>query len=501
MKSLDSRGAFLYALGAGLMAGIALSLTFNTGIVFAAACIGAAAALIMLGAATQRKYFFLAAIALAAVSLGIIRTEMFLARQAEQSLAPYVGKNTAVTGVVVNDPERRATSLYVHVEVQSINGRDLPAGRQGTLLAILGRDEPLEYGDMVEVEGNIELPEAFETSTGHTFDYPGYLQVRGISALMRRGEVLSVVPGDASIQGYLFSLKHMFERSVERLFPEPSGSLLEGILLGERRGIPQSLTDAFIASGLVHVVVLSGHNITIVSEAVFRFLSFLPRAASFPLGAAGMVLFALMTGAGATTVRALVMALVALLARYLHRQALAMRSLVAAAAAMALWNPPGLLHDPSFILSVLATFGLITLAPWVERKIHFVPEYKKLDLRSITATTIAVEIFVTPALLYFSGVLSLFALPANIIALPVIPLAMFTGFIAGMLGLLHPVLGALPALLCDVLLRWMIGVAQTVQALPHSTATIAQFPAWVLVALYIPLTAFALYMYNVRKEK
>lgn len=467
-----------------------MALTTLAGPTVFVGCVGIAMVLLMLGAVTKNKGLFIAAILLAAVSLGILRTDLFLAGQAAHNLAPYVSKKATVVGVVSNDPERRATSLHVNVEVTSIHNQ--PA--QGTLLAILGRDESVLYGDTVMLIGNVELPQTFETNTGHTFDYPGYLQVQGITVLMQRGVVVSDVRGGASLQGYLFTLKHMFEQSVERLFPEPDGSLLEGILLGERRGIPQSLTDAFIASGLVHVVVLSGHNITIVSEGVFRVLAFLPRAAGYTTGAVLMVFFALMTGAGATTVRALVMALVALLARYMHRQALAMRSLAAAGAAMVLLNPNELTHDPSFILSMLATFGLITLSPLVEHRwLKFL--WKWPQTRSVAATTIAVEIFVTPALLYFSGIVSFLSLPANIIALPVIPFAMLTGFLAGMLGFLHPALGFVPALLCDIALKWMLLVVTTIQAMPYSTATVQQFPAWVILIAYVPLTAVAIWCY------
>ncbi len=490
MKSFDVSGAFLYALAGGLGVGVALALTLALRAEVMLGCIGAAVALIALGVVMKSKRLFLIAILLGAVSLGALRTEMFLQEQAAHNLAPFVSKNASVVGVVINDPERRATSLHANIEVSQINNEEA----HGTLLAILGRNEQLAYGDTVELTGNIELPQAFETSAGHIFDYPGYLQVQGVSVILQRAAVVSDTPGGASVQKFLFGLKHMFEQSIERLFPEPDSSLLEGILLGERRGIPQALTDAFIASGLVHVVVLSGHNITIVSEGVFRALSFLPRVASYSSGAILMILFALMTGAGATTVRALVMALVALLARYMHRQALAMRSLAAAGAAMVLLNPNELLHDPSFILSMLATFGLITLSPMVEHRwLTFLRKWPQV--RSIAATTIAVEIFVTPALLYLSGVVSFLSLPANIIGLPVIPLAMLSGFTAGMLGVLHPALGFVPALLCDVLLKWMILVVTTVQSLPFATATVQEFPAWIMLMAYIPLTGFAIWQY------
>ncbi len=500
----DTGGAFLYCLAAGVVSGVALALIFTVGVVYLGVSIGAALALIALGALMHNKKMFLAAILLAALVLGVLRAEMFIATQSAESLLPYVSTATkdkkVIEGVVSNDPERRATSLHINVEVTKIDGASLPAGRQGELLAIVGPNEEVSYGDTVVLQGTIERPQPFETNTGHLFDYQGYLEAQGISAMMPHATILSVNQNGFApqyiFQTFLFDTKHLFERSVEKLFPEPDGSLLEGILLGERRGIPQSLTQAFVASSLVHVVVLSGHNITIVSEGVFRALAFLPRTAGYGVGAVLMILFAAMTGFGATTVRALIMALVALFARYLHRSALALRSLSVATMGMVLWNPSSLLHDSSFILSVLATFGLITLAPWVEQKLWRIPNYKRFDLRSIVATTFAVEIFVTPALLYFNGTLSFFALPANILALPVVPLAMLAGFIAGLVGLVSEALALLPTVVCDLALKWIMLVATTTQSLPYSTATVAQFPVWILVAAYVPLTIFSISRYR-----
>ena len=391
----------------------------------------------------------------------------------------------------MNDPERRDTSLHVHMEVSAIDGEEA----HGKLLAQLPRDTQISYGDTVTIRGRIEAPQAFETDTGRLFDYPAYLRARHISAVTRYAELGEREAAGPSLSGALFSLKHLFTKSLERIFPEPSGSLLEGLLLGERRGLPKELTDAFVASGLIHVVVLSGYNISIVSEGVLRTLSYFPRVIGVGAGGVVMLLFVVMVGAGATAVRALVMGLIAVLARYFGRSALALRSLGVAGAAMVLWNPSTLLFDPSFILSVLATFGLITLSPTVEAKL---PRFfaKVPQIRSIAASTIAVQIFVLPALLYMTGVLSLFALPANILALPTVPFAMGFGFAAGMLGLIHPLL-ALPAtLVADLLLRFMMLVATTLHALPFSAAVLAAFPLWIAIAIYIPLTAWALYLYN-----
>ncbi len=435
--------------------------------------------------------FLMLGIALAGSTLLVLRFDQVLQYEKRDGLIQFVGGEVAVEGVVTNNPERRETSLHVYVHTKEVDGVLV----EGTFLAILPRDTSIFYGDKVVLRGKLSLPENFETDAGREFDYKNYLRVRGINTLMRYGEVERVESGGLSVRKNLYSLKHSFERSLEKIFPEPHVSLLEGILLGARRGIPDDLTNAFVISGLIHVVVLSGYNISIVAEAMLRALSFLPRTVGFVAGATMMILFAVMTGAGATTVRATIMGLIAILARYFHRPTAALRALGVVAVVMVLWNPLSLIYDVSFILSVLATFGLITLSPWVET---WLPKFfdRVPSIKSIAASTVAVQIFILPALLYFTGILSFVSFPANILVLPVIPLVMFLGFISGLLGFVHPVLALLPAVLATVLLEWTIRIATVAASFPFSATVVTEFPVWVAVAAYVPLTWFAVIAYR-----
>jgi competence protein ComEC len=434
----------------------------------------------------SRFYIILLCLFVAAFCLRLV---FFIYAKSEETLIRHVGERAQVTGVVVNDPEHRATSLHINLRVSSVSGQEA----KGTLLAILPPDIDLAYGDTVIVSGKITLPQSFATDTGRQFDYAGYLSVQGVSMMMQKAALEDRILGGWSLQKSLFNLKHIFESSIEQLFPQPDSSLLEGIELGERRALPEDLTHAFITSGLVHVVVLSGYNVSIVAESMLRVTSFLPKTLNYGVGGILMILFALMSGGGATTVRACLMGLIAILARYLNRPTDALRALVVAAAAMIMWNPLVALYDPSFILSVLATFGLITLSGTIERKLFFIPTM--FGLRSIAASTLSVQIFVLPALLFITGVLSFVALPANMLALPVVPFAMLLGFLAGMAGLFHPILAYPFAIMDDLLLRWMMLVAMTADALPFSSVVAPAFPVWVAVAEYIPLTAFAIFVY------
>lgn len=419
------------------------------------------------------------------------RWDLLERTEARNSLSDYAGRTAVVGGTVAADPDRRATSVRAVVAVKTINGQDAPPGK---LLVVLPREITVSYGERIEVRGRMAAPEAFETGAGRVFDYPGYLRVRGISMVMERAVLREQEAAGVTLFGALYALKHAFERSLESVVTEPEVSLLEGMLLGERGGFESSLLQAFAVVGLIHIVVLSGSNISIVAEGVFRLLGAarLPRAALYIVGFAAIVLFALMAGGGAATVRAVIMGSIAIVARYLRRPEAALRALVLAAVAMALWNPLLVLYDTGFVLSVLATFGLITLSPYIEQRLTCVPAWEKFNLRSIVASTLAVQLFLLPALLYVTGLFSLVSFPVNVLILPIVPAVMLAGFVTGVLGLIHPLAALLPALAVHVLLAFIIAVAEGAAQLPLVSFFVAPFPLALAVALYVPLTVVAL---------
>lgn len=439
------------------------------------------------------KLIVFGVLALAALFAG--RVWLLNYTEARESLAEYGERTAVVEGRVVGDPDKRATSMRVVLRVETINGQDAPHGK---ILVLLPRETTVSYGERLEVRGLVVAPEAFETDTGRVFDYPGYLRVRGVSMVMERAVLREQEPAGPSLEGALFALKHRFEGALEQVLPEPQVSLLKGMLLGERGGFDQALMSVFVVAGLVHIVVLSGTNIAIVSEALFRFLGAfrMRRTYIYALGFVGIVLFALMVGGGAATVRAVIMGSIAILARYFRRPEAALRALALAAALMVLWNPLVLLYDTGFMLSVLATFGLITLAPYIEGWLTMLPAHKRFNVRSIVATTIAVEIFILPALLYTSGVMSFVSLPVNALVLPLVPLAMLAGFVVGIVGLIHPVFAFIPALAAQLLLSLILGIAEVSAALPFASTLVVPFPWYVAAAAYVPLTWLALQIYS-----
>jgi competence protein ComEC len=205
--------------------------------------------------------------------------------------------------------------------------------------------------------------------------------------------------------------------------------LLGGILLGAKEDMGKKLLDDFRKTGVIHIVVLSGYNLTLVAEFFIKIFAFLGIGLSAIFGAASIIFFTIMTGASSTIIRASIMALLILFARSTGRESETVRALFFAGFIMLIFNPMLLVFDPSFQLSFLATLGLLILSPKIEEKLKFIPK-KFFDFRGILAATLSTQIFVFPLLLYMMGEISIISPLVNVLILVTIPFAMLLGLIA-----------------------------------------------------------------------
>jgi len=400
------------------------------------------------------------------------------------SLLSDVGASISREGVIVRNPEVRETSTHVVVLIQE---GEVPV----RILAFAPRERSFLYGDRVLVRGELGIPEDFETDTGVLFHYRDYLRARGISFVMFRAEVEMLSQGEGnSILRNLYRARSLFIDGLSRALPEPHASLGAGITVGAQEGLGEQVSRAFQVSGLTHVVVLSGYNLTVVAEAVMRVSQlFLPATASLVTGGTAIVLFALASGAAPPALRAMLMALIGLFARATGRTYDAFRGLCLAVGIMLLLSPRALLSDPGFQLSVLATVGMIAVAPLIEKRLWRIPS--RWGVRSLVATTIGVYITVLPLLMYLTGEISTVSLPANIAVLPIIPYAMFATLCASIGGIVFPsVIANVIGLVAYLFLSYMLAVAEVLTMLPFASFVVPRFSLVVLIVFYVLFFSF-----------
>lgn len=291
---------------------------------------------------------------------------------------------------------------------------------------------PVRYGDILSVHGTTTAPRNFGSNNGRTFDYVDYLLKDGIESVIRTNDVEIIQSGTVSLAGFLYEIKRRFMENVRRVLGEPEASFAGGLVVGEKDSIGKDLLNDFRKVGLIHIVVLSGYNITIIATTIQRLLSFLPVTLGNILGGFGIILFGILVGGGATVVRSCIMAIIAIIAALAGRRYDPARALIVAALIMVFINPLVVLYDPSFQLSFVATAGLIGLSPFVKKFFQWVPE--RFGMRELVISTISTQIAVTPLLVRMMGQISLLGVFANILVLPLIPITMLFISLTGLAG-------------------------------------------------------------------
>lgn len=440
-----------------------------------------------------RKILLFISLFLVFVSVGMVRVH-FSDINKVSKLEKFVGKEFVFKGIVVSEPDVRETNTRLTVLVKEVS--DQEENRFGEKIIISTNIYPeFKYGDEISFKARLSVPKNIDSGDGRFFNYPGYLRVRGIwyTASFVYPKLLSENNG-SFVKKHLFNLKKTFTNSLNNSLPNTESALLSGLLLGSKQSLGKELLDEFSKTGVSHIVVLSGYNIAIVAGSIITFFKFLPSKFAFSFGCIGIILFTILSGGGASAVRASIMVLVALFAKKFNRDYKAGRALGFTIILMLAPNPLLLVFDPSFQLSVLATIGIVFVTPILNPYFLWVTE--KLGLREIVSSTIATQLTVLPFLVYNMGLFSLVSLPVNVLILGTIPATMFFGFVTGFFGLFSFYLSFIPALPTFILLRYQLFIIHLGSGLPFSHILPPSFSLLVLIVVYLLISVFLYFLKN-----
>ncbi|WP_230420891.1 ComEC/Rec2 family competence protein [Actinomadura soli] len=251
-----------------------------------------------------------------------------------------------------------------------------------------------------------------------------------------------------------------------RLPPDQRG-VLPGMVVGDTSLLDPALADGFRAAGLSHLLVVSGANLAIVIGAVLGLcrLGGLGRRRAPPVAVLAVLAFIVVARPEPSVLRAAVMGLIGMLALFTGRQRQGMPALAAAVLLLVLIDP-GLARSYGFALSVLATAGLLVLAPpWRERLARRLPG----PLADALAVAAAAQLAVAPVLVMLSGEVGVVSVFANLLAAPAVAPATLLGALAAATAPFSLPLARLLVWPAGLAVGWIIRVARTAAALPYAT--------------------------------
>ncbi len=415
--------------------------------------------------------------------LGVIRFHID-ERVTVSQLRAHVGSVVETEGYITTAPDVGDYSTRFTLKTKDEN----------VLVTTTTKDVP-PMGAYVHVSGTPTIPKSFVTDADRTFDYGNYLKKDGIEVIFKASsltEDTSVKPC-CFVSRKLSALNAFFVSHIYKLLPDTDAGLFSGILLGQKSDLDPALRTSFVKTGTIHIVALSGYNVTIVADAVIRLLrTVFSRGVTFLFGGIGIIAFVVMTGLQTTAIRAGAMACVLLFVRGSGRMYNALRALWYVSFVMVAINPRILLYDISFQLSFLATLSIILFLPpmtdwlsWIRMKL----------IRETLASTLAAQMLVTPWIAYSIGTLSFISPVANLIVLPFISIIMLLGFIAVVISILG--LGFIIPIVSYPLyamLEFVIATATKLSNIPYASTTIPVFATFFLIGIYALIFGL-LYLY------
>ena len=237
-------------------------------------------------------------------------------------------------------------------------------------------------------------------------------------------------------------------------FPEEQRSLYLGLVLGDDRRQSEILKFRFQASGLSHLLAVSGQNVAFLLAVAAPVLRRIPQRLQVFFGLLLLAMFAIVTRGEPSVLRAAVMAAIALSSVAAGRLASGLRVLSMTIIALVLTDPL-LVHSIGFQLSIAATAGLLLMArPLADRLPG--PAWFRLPL----AVTLAAQVSTAPILVALAGGIPAVATPANLLAVPAAGLVMMLGVTVGLgAGVIRNPLAQLVQIPSEFLVRWIGWVA------------------------------------------
>lgn len=389
------------------------------------------------------------------IVIGAVRVQL-----AEEK-TPYVCESTCTfDAVVVSSPETKDVHQTLIVRALEEDSNTYDVQLRVPLYPTFA------VGETLRVSGKANVPDImFPHGDEKSFDYTSYLHTKNVGSEMFFPKIEIMDSEAHTISDMLGRWKEDMVSRMNKYVASPASSLASGMLFGNS-SMSKELTGTFRIAGLSHIIVLSGFNIAIVIAFVLFVFAFLPLVMRIMLAALFVIAFVVMVGGEASVMRATAMAFIALLSTLVGRAYVARQALVLSLFSIVMYEPNALLHDVSLHLSFLATAGIVYLSEPIKQ---IIKRYvSRVSIIELFTTTLAAYFATLPFVMYTFGTVSVYALVANVLALPFVPIAMLVSFIVVLASYVSETLALLFGYVDTLFINIILFIAHTAERLPLS---------------------------------
>ena len=435
---------------------------------------------------------------------GVINTSLRLKNvDVLLNLAPV---NSEITGKVLTIPQGKLDGkqkFFFDVEKIKFGAVEKNFKHEKVLVTLNSDDSNLNLYDSLILEGRLSAP--FKAGNPSQFDYGNYLRNHNAYSVFY-AKSFEKLDRKLSVKENVMQKVNNYRENVISIhsgyLKSPNLEILGGIVFGDDAvSPPQNIKQSFINSGLLHILAASGMNVAFIYSFFFAIMSLLRMdfKLKVSLGIVTVVIYSLMTGLGASVIRAACMLVFVLLGKLIDRDAHSISLLSFVALLMLIYNPM-YINDVGFQLSFIVTFGILVMAPAVARF-----KNKILDFIAGTiAIPIIAQLWVIPIQIFYFNNISLYSVFANIMSVPILMVLSFGGFVSSLLCAIKPLAG----FICQVfdfvlnpLLTLLVNISDFWGHLPHSAIQTTHPSVFQILIYYGIILCVSALMYKEFREK
>jgi competence protein ComEC len=375
-----------------------------------------------------------------------------------------------ITGRIKEDPSKTASgALSIQLDTVTVEGNSTP----GSAYVSIRGSPDAKRGDIITVNGIME---------------PGFGSFPVSISAFRVDSLVRPVPGDVGRV-----VRDWFASQVREDIPDPQASLGIGFLTGQKSALPDDLSEALKVAGLTHIVVASGYNLTILVRMARKLFLKISKYLSAVSAGVMIALFVCITGLSPSMTRAGLVSSMSLLSWYYGHNFHPFVLLPLAAAITVALQPSYVWGDLGWQLSFAAFAGVMIVGPLLQR--YFYGKKEPGVLRQILGETIAAHSVTVPIIALSFGTVSHVAIIANVLVVPLVPLAMLLTFISGLWSIIELPLSSIVSWPAEFLLGYMVNVAMFVSKLSwaQSELTVSMWFWAVYVAAIVGACAWMWY--------
>lgn len=399
----------------------------------------------------------------------------------------FDGKQVSCTGRVCQI-EAGADFWYVYADHIQADFMEEVSERL-KVRAILEEPADCAYGNWVQICGKLTLAEA--PSNDGAFDRLFYQQTERLLFSMKNAR-LTVRDGRQNpLLQWMYEVRRICMRHLEQIFDEQDAGILAAMLLGDKSRLDEEIRDWYQVGGIAHVLAISGLHISLFGMALYHILRKLGISFVVSSGIAGsfMLFYAVFTGAGVSTRRAMIMFLLFLGAQCLGRT-YDLLSALSAAVFLLLFDYPILLFSSGFQMSVSAVAAIGGFYPILKK--HY---------GSYISSGAAIQLFMLPCVLWHSFSFPLYSVMLNSMVIPLLPFVLAGGGSALLFSFFSLKAASYPAAAVHGVLNLYSCLCRVSLELPFSQMIFGRPKLWSILLYYVILSAGAVWLLQKKQKK